>query len=317
MKTVRQTRDRVPTTSERKVVASPEERSKILGMVQDGVLKFLTSKSALPGAEGQLSDWICALHGLTAQGRRKVAREDVGTANVALVDWLHNYFGAGVDPHRIKEAILQSEKLRDKETEGLADSYLSGDKRRFNREFDRVVASLSEVWGVPHKIVEVVDFSVDNVAKLLRAARTTLVCLIVHDVHPLNLIALASRGSQEAVLKLIKVDKLFLCDSRTEKVIREAALQNDQEFIKHMARAQRYEPTLSPRSARHAYFFVLFFAECFGLALPTLHELYRVLDPNGYQYDTLQAFEKDFQRRRILFKRCLAVLDAEFPLKRT
>lgn len=315
MKTVGPNRDPVPTTSHRKVVASPDERSKILRVFLDGILEFLTSKRPLPRSEGQLSDWIFALHGLTEKGQQKVPQTDVGTANVELVDWLHHAFGAAVDPRRFKETILQSEKLRDNETVRLADAYRSGDRGRFNREFDRVVTSLSNVWGVPHEISEVLDFSVDNNAPLLRASRATLICLIVYDVHPINLIALASRGSQEAVLKLIKVDKLFLCDGRTQTVIRDAAFQNDQEFIKRMARAQNYEPKLSARSARHAYFLVLFFAEYFGLALPTLHELHRLLDPHGRQYDTLQAFERDFQRRRILFNQCLAPLAVEFPLQ--
>lgn len=315
MKTVGPKRDLVPTTSHSKVVASPEERSKILRMFLAVMLKFLRSKRVLPGAEGQLSDWILAQHGFTEQGRRKIIQTGISAGNIELVDWLLNYFGPTVDPRRIKEAIFQSEHLRDKETVGLADSYRSGNLGTFNREFDRIVASLAEVWGVPHEITDVVDFSAKNIATGLRATRATLLCLLVYDVHPLTLITEASRGSQEAVLKLIKVDKLFLCDSRTEQVIRGATLQNDQTFIKRMAAAQNYEPKLNPRFARHAYFHVLFFAECVGLAIPTLHELHRIIDPNGSQYDTLQSFERDFQRRRILFKQCLAALEAEFPLQ--
>ena len=113
---------------------------------------------------------------------------------------------------------------------------------------------------------------------MLRAFQATLRCLVIYDVHPLNLIAQASRGDQKAVLELISVDKLFMCDSRTEPAIREAALQNNQKFIERIARAQNHEPTLNSRSAWHAYFFILFFAEYFGLSLPTLHELYRILE---------------------------------------
>jgi hypothetical protein len=51
-----------------------------------------------------------------------------------------------------------------------------------------------------------------------------------------------------------------------------------------------------------------------GLTLPSLHELHRLLDPNGRQYDTLQAFEKDFQRRRTRFYQALDGLCAEFPM---
>ena len=316
MKTVGPNRDPVPTTSDRKVVASsPEEKSRILRMFLAVVLKSLKQRRALPGAEGQLSDWIFALHGFTKQGQRKVTQKDVASSNVELVDWLHHYFGAGINFHRIKEAMLQSENLRDNETAGLADSYRSGDRGRFNREFDRVVSSLSNQWGVPREFAEGMDFSSENIPKMLRAFQATLRCLVIYDVHPLNLIAQASRGDQKAVLELISVDKLFMCDSRTEPAIREAALQNNQKFIERIARAQNHEPTLNSRSAWHAYFFILFFAEYFGLSLPTLHELYRILDPNGRQYESLQSFERDFQRRRAVFGKILDALAEEFPLQ--
>lgn len=316
MRKVGQNRERVPTDSRREIVASEEARSRVLGLFLEGVLNFLNSKPAVPGADGELSDWIIAMHGLADHGRRRVAQSETEKADMDLVEWLHDWLGPNLDPRKSREAILHSERLSEQESTKLADLYQSGDRFRFNREFERVSAILCKQWGLPPEFAARVNLSMENIPKLLRAARATLICLVVHDVHPLTLITRASEGSPEAVLKLIKVDKLFLSDSRTARVIREAAIQNNETFIKQMARAQNQRASLGARSGRHAYFLVLFFLELFDLKLPTLHEIYRVVDPHGNEYDSLQAFERDFQRRRELFHKSLAALDAELSQRK-
>jgi hypothetical protein len=39
--------------------------------------------------------------------------------------------------------------------------------------------------------------------------------------------------------------------------------------------------------------------------------LWRILDPQGRQYRSLSAFERDFQRRRKAFERIIIDIDAE------
>jgi len=67
-----------------------------------------------------------------------------------------------------------------------------------------------------------------------------------------------------------------------------------------------YRPKLSGRMVHHIYFYVLFLLEELGVQLPTMHELWQVLDPHGREYDSLSAFERDFQRRREAFTQMLS-----------
>jgi hypothetical protein len=131
--------------------------------------------------------------------------------------------------------------------------------------------------------------------------------MAIHEVHPASLIARASKGDRQATLDLIKVDKLFLHDSCAEKVIRDAGLRNDYSFLQQLARAQTYQPKLRVREIQHLYFYSLFLLEQEGnMCLPTGHKLWRILDPRGREYDSLDAFERDFQRRRKAFERILS-----------
>jgi hypothetical protein len=147
---------------------------------------------------------------------------------------------------------------------------------------------------------------------MLRAARAMAVCMAIHEVHPAWLIARASKGDRQATLDLIKVDKLFLHDSCTEKVIRDAELRNDHSFLQQLARAQTYRPKLRVREIQHLYFYSLFLLEQEGnMRLPVGHKLLRVLDPHAREYDSLDAFERDFQRRRKAFEKMLNDMASE------
>ncbi len=64
-----------------------------------------------------------------------------------------------------------------------------------------------------------------------RASRAVAMCMSLYKENPLLLIERARGGDREAVLKLIKIDKLFLTDSCTGHVIRRAELQNDRTFL--------------------------------------------------------------------------------------
>lgn len=146
---------------------------------------------------------------------------------------------------------------------------------------------------------------------MLRANRALAMCLSLHEAHPLSLMARAAKGDRQAVLDLIKVDKLFLYDRCTENLIKKAELQNDRAFMKQLARAQVFVPKPATREIQRLYFYQLFLMEQAGIQLPTQHELWRILDPRGRQYRSLTAFERDFQRRRKAFERMLDEVSAE------
>jgi hypothetical protein len=63
------------------------------------------------------------------------------------------------------------------------------------------------------------------------------------------------------VLDLIKVDKLFLTDSCTARVIRQAEFQNDRTFFKQLAKAIGYKPQLGSKKVCRLYLCVIFNAD--------------------------------------------------------
>lgn len=127
--------------------------------------------------------------------------------------------------------------------------------------------------------------------------------------------ARAAKGDRVAVLSLVKADKLFVHDRCCAPTIRKAELHNDQGFISQLTRAMEYEPTIRRREALQIYYHILFLLEASSVSLPTLNELWSMLDPYGREYDSLSAFEKDFQRRRQDFTRMLKQADEELSHK--
>ena len=120
---------------------------------------------------------------------------------------------------------------------------------------------------------------------------------LLHE-HPLLLIERASNGDRRAVLDLIKVDKMFVNDWCCKETIRRAGLQDDIEFMAQVQRALEYKRKIGRREIFHVYLFHLFLFEIFGLKVSPVNELWRRLDPLGREYGSLEAFEKDVQRRR-------------------
>jgi hypothetical protein len=117
-------------------------------------------------------------------------------------------------------------------------------------------------------------------------------------MHPLSLIAQAREGDRRAVLDLVKVDKLFLHDRCTARVIRDAELQNDRAFLGQLARALAYKPKLGWRRACQLYLQMLF---ALGTQLPALPVFQLRLDPEGKRFRSFAAFEKFFERCRAEF----------------
>jgi hypothetical protein len=316
MKSLSQNHSGNPTSSRPKIVASERETSdKIRGLLA-GLLRFMKRERRLPPLEGDLSSWIFSLHGFVENapkgGNQVPGRPDEALLSAVTV-WLVQIAGPSLDRNKADRAIAQTERLRDQKIAELTELYLNGDKAALDSLFREIARQLIDAWGAPPILAAQFDFSFDRVREMLRAVRATAFCLDVHKMHPLVLIARASKNDRRAVLDLVKIDKLFLHDCCTEKVIRQAEFQNDQRFIEQLARAQEYQPKLSVRTVHHLYFYMLFLIEKQRMPVPSLHELWRVLDPHGREYDSLSAFERDFQRRRSDFDQMLSAGDSQYP----
>jgi len=141
-----------------------------------------------------------------------------------------------------------------------------------------------------------------------RAGRATALCLVLHKKDARVLINRARRGDVQAVLDLIKVDRLFLTDSSTAKVIRQAEFQNDHPFFKQLARAMTYKPQLGWKKACRLVLYGLFAT---GVPLPALAMLQLRIDPQGKKFRTTSAFEKFVERCRTDFTKIQADLLGE------
>jgi hypothetical protein len=128
-----------------------------------------------------------------------------------------------------------------------------------------------------------------------RAGRATALCLLINKTHITVPIARAEGGDARAVLDLIKVDKLFLSDSCTSKVIRKADFRNDREFLTQLARAIAYKPHLGWKKSCRLYFYVVFSLE---ISLPAPAMLVHWIDSHGMKFKTFSAFERFFERCR-------------------
>jgi hypothetical protein len=109
-------------------------------------------------------------------------------------------------------------------------------------------------------------------------------------------------------LSLIKIDKLFLTDSCTTGVIRQAELQNDRRFLGKLARAVAYEPKTNWRQGCRLYLYGLL---SFGAPIPSLPKLQLRLDPQGRRFKTAGAFEKFVERSRKEFAEMVEGLPAD------
>ena len=192
----------------------------------------------------------------------------------------------------------QLEKMGKEEGPKLRQAQFSGNKVAFDAILSQVISEVLNVAGIPESFSRHIDKSYAGFVKLLRATRATLLCMALLHEHPLLLIELASNGDRRAVLDLIKVDKMFVNDWCCKETIRRAGLQDDIEFIAQVQRALEYKRKMGRREIFHVYLFHLFLFESFGIKASPLNELWPRLDPLGREYGSLDAFEKDVQRRR-------------------
>jgi len=306
-----------PTNPTSNFVGSELQRSRAVRSFLAGLLRRLRRVVPVESTEekGTLSAWIFSMHGIAQDAsnpHKHTTRRYSETAFGQLVDWMGKVFSPYLNPRMIERAKVQSEELQ-KETVDSLRQIPNADLQDLNSILPEKAARLLDVWGVPREFYSVDDISVGTVRQQLRSLRALLVCFQINKIHVLTLIARAEKGQRQAVLDLVKVDRMFLHDPCTDAVIRQAEMLNDRYFLDQLTRAQEYRLKPKVRALHHLYLHLLFMIERFGVPLPTMHELWRILDPRTTEYESLQSFERDVERRRIDFDQMVA--DAEKELR--
>jgi hypothetical protein len=295
-----------PTIGKGQFVASEEMRSRVIRRFLAMLVRFIRMEPPLPPLEGHLSLWVCETHGLGAY--RSTGQDPAGSLSLEAFQ----IFSAETNPQSVSRRTADSLAIASNpEVTRLIETVKQGNITEVNEDFEETLRKALNIWIPGFRLP--FELSVANVLKLLRVSRASFICTALHGTQPLILIARAWRGDKKAVLDLIKVDKLFVQDPCTQSVIKQAALQNDQEFVVQLANAQKYKAVLRSRDLFHLYFYVLFLCEELGQSLPRIDELQRLLDPNGTKFEGPYAFERDFQRRRVEFREMLINGNSELP----
>jgi hypothetical protein len=132
-----------------------------------------------------------------------------------------------------------------------------------------------------------------------RAAKVSALCLLLYKVYPLTLIAQARKGDRQAVLNLVKIDKLFLNDSCTAQVIRQTGLEKDRLYLEQLARAIKYRYKYSPKTRwRQGCRFYLYLLFSLDPELQATARVHHRIDPGGTRFKTFEAFQRYFERAK-------------------
>jgi hypothetical protein len=228
---------------------------------------------------------------------------------------LNELLGPGMDVRKITVSTARSQRISDEMVRRISQAQQHGNRDNVQSLVSQAALELMDAWGIPHSFSRSLGLSFDRIVKLIRATRATLMCVLLHSEHPLVLITRASKGDRQAVLDLVRADNLFMHDRCCVGVIKKAELQDDHVFVKQLKTAVSYQATPHRRNVMHILFYILLLLELRGVSLPTLQELWFTFDPHGREYESLSAFEKDFQRRRNDFGRMLAAAEVEVPVQ--
>jgi hypothetical protein len=319
MSNLRQPGAENPTTSRSKVVASRSEKSRFLRQALAGLLRFINRKRLWPEVEGDLSSWVLSMHGFSGErcsdGTLQPRYDKADVADLAT--FLNKLLGSEMDVREIRSSILQCQRIADEMVPKMAEAPGSGNRDASLSMFSQALSGVMAAWKFPQSFSRSLELSFGQTIKGIRATRATLLCLLLHNEHPLVLITRAYKGDRRAVLDLVKADNLFLHDPCCIRVIKKAELQDDQMFVEQLKRAVGHRTKPDRRNVMHVLFYIFCLLESWGVSLPSLEELWSTFDPYGMEYESLSAFEKDFQRRRQDFIRMLTTTEAEVPVRWT
>ena len=251
------------------------------------------------------------MHGVKKQKSKGGVLKPIDEGVVhASTQFVNQWLSPEGDVRQAQRSIAQTKKIADAQVPKIVEAHRNGDLERFGTLTSHATTELMSVAGIPATLFPG-GLSLEQFSQLWRAMRASVFCWVLHNQHPLVLIKRALKGDREAVLKLVKADKLFLQDSSCAATIKKAELQGDRGFEKQLAKAIEYQPTIRRREILQLYFQILFLLEGQAVQLPTLNELWSTLDPHGKEYDSLSAFERDFQRRRQDFNKIFKEADEE------
>jgi hypothetical protein len=257
--------------------------------------------------EGEISAWIKELVAKPAQLELRRASEHQRGAIQREV--MREVAEAFADPRQRDEVQLMAQigNIDLEDMQSLMVALQQGNVSAFQEVRSKMVEPLIQKLG--KQMTSKQWEALLAVGVRCRAGCAAGLCMAVFKVHPLSLIAEARRGNKEAVLRLIKVDKLFLTDSCAANVIRRAELQNDRRFLAQVARSVRYRVRANWRQGCRLYLYALI---SLGFPMPNLVKLRLRLDPEGTRFRGEYAFEKFLERTRKEFARMCELLKDRF-----
>jgi hypothetical protein len=301
---------RKPTNRNSQFVASDGARSRAARQLLAGLWRSVRRQLPVPDGTGDISLWVCQLSGLGGvglNGQSIEADESHIEAEAAL-----RALGPEASPEKISDKFTTANALKvGPYYQDMIAAASGKDFATFDTAFTELAKQVGNLWVPGFRPPFPVSF--DAAVQMSRAVRVTSVCTVLQKVHPLTLIARALNGDQEAVVDLVRADKLFLMDRCTQNVIRDAGLRNDQPFMGRLASAQKYQPRLRRRDLIHIYLYLLFLLELAGQPLPRIDELQRLVDPEGREFEGIYAFERNLQRQRELWTQMWTEALSELP----
>ena len=241
--------------------------------------------------EGEISNWI-------EEAEQKPIHAGVSAAQATTNrtverDVLRQSLALNVDPRSEEEKQIATllSNISPEDTQRLSSALHSNDVESIQAAQSAIVNKLGE--RVKDGMTPARAAAFGAIVGRGRAARAAALCLLLYKIAPTVLINRARNGVIQAVLNLIRLDRLFLTDSCTAKVIRQAEFQNDRPFFRKLATAVKYKPQLGWKRGCRLYLYILF---AMGQPLPPLVKLQLRVDPDGTRFRSFPAFERFVQR---------------------
>jgi hypothetical protein len=260
--------------------------------------------------EGEISAWISECFAKPVQfERHNIPEQNKGAVQREV---MREFFAITADPRRKEEMQIGSllEGVYSEDLNRTLVALQRGDHSAAEKIRAELVERISQTFTK-----QVTKASISALGSLVargRASRVGALCMVLYKKNPLSLIDQARRGNREAVLKLIKLDKLFLTDSCTAQVIRRAELQNDRIFLGQLARAVTYKPKTNWRQGCRLYIYMFCML---GVEMPSSTTLLHRVDPDGKHFASSGAFERFVERTRKEFDRIQIKVIADNPEK--
>lgn len=253
--------------------------------------------SLLGDLPGEISIWLTeALAKPVKFERQNISEQNQGAVQREL---LREVFALLAHPEKNEEMQFKSlvEGVGSEDLKGTMEALQRGDYLAAEKIRAEVVERLFQ--KLVKKATKESISALGSLAARGRASRAAALCMAIYREHPRALIERARGGDREAVLKLVKLDKLFLTDSCTAQVIRRAELRNDRYFLGQLASALKYKPKTNWRVGCRMYIYLLCIL---GAEMPSVTALWHRVDPDGKHFASFEAFERFVQRARKEFQ---------------